>query len=129
MKELDVLLERFIAGEYDDLDERERAGLLELVEMEDPVLELSLGDTLGGRLVYDRGRGELVSLNYATGRVVLVARGADLAAVTGGETVDLISIRNAAAGGDDFQTVRAWDSVSSSLIELDLESIEAELCQ
>ena len=101
----------------------------ELVEMEDPVLELSLGDTLGGRLVYDRGRGELVSLNYATGRVVLVARGADLAAVTGGETVDLISIRNAAAGGDDFQTVRAWDSVSSSLIELDLESIEAELCQ
>ena len=38
MKELDVLLERFIAGEYDDLDERERAGLLELVEMEDPDL-------------------------------------------------------------------------------------------
>ena len=101
----------------------------ELVEMEDPVLELSLGDTLGGRLVYDRGRGELVSLNYATGRVVLVARGADLAAVTGGETVDLISIRNAADGGDDFQTVRAWDSASSSLIELDIESIEAELCQ
>ncbi len=101
----------------------------ELVEMEDPVLELSLGDTLGGRLVYDRGRGELVSLNYATGRVVLVARGADLAAVTGGETVDLISIRNAADGGDDFQIVRAWDTVSSSLIELDLESIEAELCQ
>ncbi len=101
----------------------------ELVEMEDPVLELSLGDTLGGRLVYDRGRGELVSLNYATGQVVLVARGADLAAVTGGETVDLISIRNAADGGEDFQTVRAWDTASSSLIELDLESIEAELCQ
>lgn len=101
----------------------------ELVEMEDPVLELSLGDTLGGRLVYDRGRGELVSLNYATGQVVLVARSADLAAVTGGETVDLVSIRNAADGGDDFQAVRAWDTVSSSLIELDLESIEAELCQ
>ncbi|MES1941427.1 hypothetical protein T5B8_14375 [Salinisphaera sp. T5B8] len=38
MKELDVLLERFVSQEYDDLDEREQAGLRELVEMEDPDL-------------------------------------------------------------------------------------------
>tara|TARA_Y100001968_G_C18769862_1_gene441669 strand:- start:222 stop:437 length:216 start_codon:yes stop_codon:yes gene_type:complete len=38
MKELDVLLERFVANEYDDLDEREQAGLRELLEMEDPDL-------------------------------------------------------------------------------------------
>ncbi|ERJ18273.1 Antitoxin CptB protein [Salinisphaera shabanensis E1L3A] len=38
MKELDVLLERFVSIEYDDLDEREQTGLRELVEMEDPDL-------------------------------------------------------------------------------------------
>ena len=38
MKELDVLLERFVATEYDDLEERERAGLLALVQLEDPDL-------------------------------------------------------------------------------------------
>ena len=38
MKELDVLLERFLSAEYDDLDEVERQELLVLVEMEDPDL-------------------------------------------------------------------------------------------
>ena len=38
MKELDVLLERFMGAEYDDLDAREHAALVELVEMEDPDL-------------------------------------------------------------------------------------------
>lgn len=38
MKELDVLLERFMDAEYDGLDERERAELLAIVEMEDPDL-------------------------------------------------------------------------------------------
>ena len=38
MKELDVLLERFIGAEYDDLDGRQHAALVELVEMEDPDL-------------------------------------------------------------------------------------------
>ncbi|MES1925461.1 succinate dehydrogenase assembly factor 2 [Salinisphaera sp. T31B1] len=38
MKELDVLLERFVGAEYDDLDERERGELLTLVGMEDPDL-------------------------------------------------------------------------------------------
>ena len=60
---------------------------------------------------------------------MLVARGVDLALATGGETVELVNIENGAEGGDDFQVIRAWDSVSSSLIELDIESIETELCQ
>lgn len=38
MKELDVLLERFVAGEYDNLDEAGRADFLTLLECEDPVL-------------------------------------------------------------------------------------------
>lgn len=38
MKELDVLLERFVGAEYDELDEREHGALLELLEMEDPDL-------------------------------------------------------------------------------------------
>lgn len=38
MKELDVLLERFMIGEYDALDEPGRAAFLQLVEMEDPDL-------------------------------------------------------------------------------------------
>ncbi|GAB3685770.1 FAD assembly factor SdhE [Salinisphaera aquimarina] len=38
MKELDVLLERFIGAEYDKLDAREHAEFLALVEKEDPDL-------------------------------------------------------------------------------------------
>jgi len=38
MKELDVLLERFLGAEYEMLDERERMELLALVQMEDPDL-------------------------------------------------------------------------------------------
>lgn len=38
MKELDVLLERFIGTEYDALDVCEHAELRRLVEMEDPDL-------------------------------------------------------------------------------------------
>jgi len=118
-----------VDGPEENVNPGDGMGQGQVVEMADPELELSLGETLGGRLVYDRGRGELVSLNYATGRVVLVARGVDLALATGGETVELVNIENGAEGGDDFQVIRAWDSVSSSLIELDIESIETELCQ
>lgn len=38
MKELDVLLERFMGAEYDALDERELAAFRALVDMEDPDL-------------------------------------------------------------------------------------------
>lgn len=38
MKELDVLLERFVGAEYDTLNETERSELLALVQMEDPDL-------------------------------------------------------------------------------------------
>lgn len=36
MKELDVLLERFVDAEYDGLEEKERDELLALLKMEDP---------------------------------------------------------------------------------------------
>jgi len=38
MKELDVLLERFIVADYDGLNEDERGEFVALVEMEDPDL-------------------------------------------------------------------------------------------
>lgn len=38
MKELDVLLERFLANEYDGLDEAGRNDFKALLEYEDPVL-------------------------------------------------------------------------------------------
>jgi antitoxin CptB len=38
MKELDVLLERFLADGYGDLDEAGREDFLRLLECEDPVL-------------------------------------------------------------------------------------------
>ncbi|MES1944370.1 hypothetical protein PC39_09650 [Salinisphaera sp. PC39] len=38
MKELDVLLERFLAAEYVGLDADARADLLTLLEQEDPIL-------------------------------------------------------------------------------------------
>lgn len=102
----------------------------EVVDLADPVLQMSLEDTLGSRLVFDRGRGELVSLNYSTGRVVLVARGEELGAVTGVEAVNLVYIENTPGDAEGSSgRVRAWDRASASLIELDLENIETELCQ
>lgn len=38
MKELDVLLERFFAAEYDTLDDAEKAAFAGLLEREDPEL-------------------------------------------------------------------------------------------
>jgi hypothetical protein len=105
------------------------AGAGEVVDAPDPVLQLSEQDTLGSRLVFDRARGELVAVDYTSGRVVLVARGADLSAVTGVETVDLIHIRNASQEAEGAQKVMAWDSASSSLIELRLANILTELCR
>jgi antitoxin CptB len=57
MKELDMLLERFLASEYDKLDGAGRADLLVLLEQEDPILWNWL---LGHSQPYDVGLGELV---------------------------------------------------------------------
>ena len=70
-----------------------------------------------------------MAVDYTSGRVVLVARGVDLSVVTGVETVDLVHIRNASQEAEGAQKVMAWDSASSSLIELRLENILTELCR
>jgi len=115
--------------EEEVIEEEAGAGAGEVVDAPEPVLQLSEQDTLGTRLVFDRARGELVAVDYTSGRVVLVARGVDLSVVTGVETVDLVHIRNASQEAEGAQKVMAWDSASSSLIELRLENILTELCR
>ena len=94
-----------------------------------PVLQLSKEDALENRLLFDSARRELLAFNYLTGRVVVLARGEELGAITGLEEIDLTIILNAGGGEEGTQSIRAWDNASATLLEMELESILAELCQ
>ena len=95
----------------------------------DPQLWLSGQDALEHRLVFDSARGELLAFNYLTGRVIVIAGSEELGAATGGEELDLTRVLNAGVTEEGTQRIRVWDNASSSLLEMDLESILAELCQ
>jgi hypothetical protein len=94
-----------------------------------PDLRLSGQDVLEHRLVFDSARGELLAFNYVTGRVIVIARRAELSAAAGGEELDLTAVLDAGVGEEGTQSIRVWDNASASLLEMDLESILAELCQ
>ena len=95
----------------------------------EPILQLSGQDTLAHRLVFDSARGELLAFNYLTGRVIVIARSEELRAATGSAELDLTAVLNAGTEEEGVQSIRVWDNASSSLLEMDLESILAELCQ
>ena len=61
--------------------------------------------------------------------MVVLARGEELGAITGLEEIDLTIILNAGGGEEGTQSIRAWDNASATLLEMELESILAELCQ
>ena len=79
--------------------------------------------------MFDSARGELLAFNYLTGRVIVIAGSEELGAATGGEELDLTRVLNAGVTEEGTQRIRVWDNASSSLLEMDLESILAELCQ
>ena len=97
--------------------------------IEDPYLRFSGQGTLEHRLVFDVRNEELLALNLLTGRVIVIARSEELRAATGSAELDLTAVLNVGTEEEGVQGIRVWDNASSSLLEMDLESILAELCQ
>ena len=100
-----------------------------LINNEEPVLLKAEEDILANRLMFDRGRDELISINYETGTVVIVAKRAAFTNLTGVDLADITYIKYTGVErpddmeGDDMQSVRVWDSSSSSLLKVLLEIV------
>ena len=100
-----------------------------LINNEEPVLLKAEEDILSNRLMFDRGRDELISINYETGTVVIVAKRAAFTNLTGVDLADITYIKYTGVErpddmqSDDMQSVRVWDSSSSSLLKVLLEIV------
>ena len=100
-----------------------------LINNEEPILLKAEEDILSNRLMFDRGRDELISINYETGTVVIVAKRAAFTNLTGVDLADITYIKYTGVErpddmeGDDMQSVRVWDSSSSSLLKVLLEIV------
>lgn len=95
-----------------------------LINNEEPILLKAEEDILKNRLMFDRGRDELVSINYETGTVVIVAKRAAFTDRTGVDLADITYIKHTGVEQpDDMQSIRVWDSSSSSLLKVLLEKV------
>ena len=95
-----------------------------LINNEEPILLKAEEDILNNRLMFDRGRDELISINYETGTVVIVAKRAAFTDRTGVDLTDITYIKHTGVElPDDMQSVRVWDSSSSSLLKVLLEKV------
>ena len=95
-----------------------------LINNEEPILLKAEEDILKNRLMFDRGRDELISINYDNGTVVIVAKRAAFTDVTGADLADITYIKfTGVEQPDDLQSVRVWDSSSSSLLKVLLEKV------
>lgn len=93
-----------------------------LANNEEPILLKAEEDILKNRLMFDRGRDELISINYDNGTVVIVAKRAAFTDVTGADLADITYIKfTGVEQPDNMQSVRVWDSSSSSLLKVLLE--------
>ncbi len=98
-----------------------------LINNEEPILLNGEEDVLNNRLMFDRGRDELIAVNYATGTVVIVAKRASFTDVTGGDLADITYIKHIGVEfgveqPDEMQSIRVWDSSTSSLLKVLLET-------
>ena len=75
---------------------------------------------LENRLAFDRGRDHLIAINYDTGEVVVVAKRVDFQKATGRDLADLTYVESLTPPGAGGEDIRAWDSLSNSLLELSL---------
>ncbi|MEC8934239.1 MAG: hypothetical protein VX958_02140 [Planctomycetota bacterium] len=100
-----------------------------LINNEEPILLKAEEDILSNRLMFDRGRDELIAINYETGTVVIVAKRAAFTNLTGVDLADITYIKYTGVErpddmqSDDMQSVRVWDSSSSSLLKVLLEIV------
>ena len=93
-----------------------------VVNTEEPILLRAEEDIFENRLMFDRGRDELISINYDTGSVVIVAKRPAFTAMTGGDLTDITYIKHTGVEPGDLQSVRVWDSSTSSLIKVLLKT-------
>ena len=94
-----------------------------LINNEEPILLKGEEDVLNNRLMFDRGRDELIAVNYDTGTVVIVAKRASFTDVTGGDLADITYMKYIGVEQpDDMQSIRVWDSSTSSLLKVLLET-------
>jgi len=92
---------------------------------QEPVLLASQNDlqSVGQRLLFDRGRDELIAIAYSNGVVVIVGKRDRLAAATGAQLVDLLYTEVLGPAPSGGQTIRAWDGVASALLEIVVEFV------
>ncbi|MEE3181841.1 MAG: hypothetical protein VX288_08030, partial [Planctomycetota bacterium] len=93
-----------------------------VVNTEEPILLRAEEDIFENRLMFDRGRDELISINYDTGSVVIVAKRPAFTAMTGGDLTDITYIKHTGVEPGDLQSVRVWDSSTSSLLKILLKT-------
>ncbi|MEC9352081.1 MAG: hypothetical protein VYD81_02095 [Planctomycetota bacterium] len=93
-----------------------------VVNTEEPILLRAEEDIFENRLMFDRGRDELISINYDTGSVVIVAKRPAFTAMTGGDLTDITYIKHTGVEPGDLQSVRVWDSSTSSLLKVLLKT-------
>jgi hypothetical protein len=92
------------------------------VVLGDPTVEPSLAfartDSLGGRLAFDRGADQILSVSYDSPLVTVVAGRTDLTSVTGRVLVNLTYMEAL----DDFK-LRAFDNQSTALLGIGLQYV------
>ena len=94
-----------------------------LINNEEPILLKGEEDVLNNRLMFDRGRDELIAVNYDTGTVVIIAKRTSFTDVTGGDLADITYIKyTGVEQPDDMQSIRVWDSSTSSLLKVLLQT-------
>ncbi|MEM7231887.1 MAG: hypothetical protein AAF517_06925 [Planctomycetota bacterium] len=90
------------------------------VANEDTALHVAENGIRESRLYFDQGLDHLLSVHLATGNVVIVAKRSDFEDVTGEPLVNLTYIEALDSGSDSVELIRAFDSVSNSLVEIRL---------
>ena len=94
-----------------------------LINNEEPILLKGEEDVLNNRLMFDRGRDELIAVNYDTGTVVIVAKRASFTDVTGGDLADITYMKYIGVEQpDEMLSIRVWDSSTSSLLKVLLQT-------
>ena len=94
-----------------------------LINNEEPILLKGEEDILNNRLMFDRGRDELIAVNYDAGTVVIIAKRASFTDVTGGDLADITYIKyTGVEQPDEMQSIRVWDSSTSSLLKVLLQT-------
>lgn len=94
-----------------------------LINNEEPILLKGEEDILNNRLMFDRGRDELIAVNYDAGTVVIIAKRASFTDVTGGDLADITYIKyTGVEQPDEMQSIRVWDSSTSSLLKVLLKT-------